>query len=83
MAGVVLETTLKELCTRNGVPHSKLDRMNADLCKAGVYNMVMQKQITAWAERRNKAAHGDWSTYNESDVNEMIRGVTRFVAENL
>ena len=23
--------------------------------------MGMQKQITAWAERRNKAAHGEWN----------------------
>ena len=38
VVGVTIETTLKELCTRNGIPHSKLDRMNADLCKAGIYN---------------------------------------------
>jgi hypothetical protein len=82
-AGVALETTLKELCTRNGIPHAKLDRMNADLCKAGVYNMGMQKQITAWAERRNRAAHGDWATYNDADVEEMIRGVTRLIADYL
>ena len=83
VAGVALETTLKELCTRNGIPHSKLDRMNADLCKAGIYNMGMQKQITAWAERRNRAAHGEWKAYNEADVKDMIRGVTRMIAEHL
>src|SRR5215216_338933 len=44
VAGVAIETTLKELCTRNGIAHGKLDKMNADLCKAGVYNMGMQKQ---------------------------------------
>jgi hypothetical protein len=47
IAGVTLETSLKELCTRNGLGHNKLDRMNADLSKAGVYNLGMQKQITA------------------------------------
>ena len=83
VAGVTLETALKELCTRNGIAHGKLDRMNADLCKAGVYNMGMQKQITAWAERRNKAAHGDWSAYTVADVEDMIRGVTRLIAEYL
>jgi HEPN domain-containing protein len=83
VAGVTLETALKELCTRQGVAHGKLDKMNADLCKAGVYNMGWQKQITAWAERRNKAAHGDWAVYNNADVDDMIKGVTRFIAEYL
>jgi hypothetical protein len=72
-----------ELCTRQGIPHGKLDKMNADLCKAGIYNMGWQKQITAWAERRNKAAHGDWSAYNADDVEDMIKGVNRFIAEYL
>jgi HEPN domain-containing protein len=83
VAGVALETTLKELCTRNNIAHNKLDRMNADLSKAGVYNMGMQKQVTAWAERRNKAAHGDWNAYSNADVEDMIRGVTRLIAEYL
>jgi hypothetical protein len=83
VAGVALETTLKELCARNGIAQSKLDRMNADLAKAGVYNVGMQKQITAWADRRNKAAHGDWSAYSSDDVGDMIRGVTRLIAESL
>ena len=83
VAGVTLETTLKELCTRNGLDHGKLDKMNADLCKAGVFNMAMQKQITAWADRRNKAAHGDPTASNAADVEDMIKGVNRFIAENL
>ncbi len=83
VAGVTLETTLKELCTRHGLAHGKLDKMNADLCKGGVFNMAMQKQITAWADRRNKAAHGDPAASNAADVDDMIRGVNRFIAENL
>lgn len=55
--------------------------MNADLSKAGVYNLGMQKQITAWAERRNNAAHGKWNAYTEADVNAMIEGVTRLIAD--
>lgn len=81
--GVTLETTLKQLCSQNGISHAKLDKMNADLCKAGVYNMGMQKQITAWADRRNKAAHGDWDAYSAADVEDMLRGVTRLIAEQL
>lgn len=78
--GVCLETTLKELCDRENIPHSKLDKMNADLRKAGLYNTGMQKQITAWADLRNNAAHGNWSEYAEQDVRLMLQGVRGFLA---
>jgi hypothetical protein len=83
VAGVALEMTLKELGARKGITPARLDRMNAALGKAGVYNMGMQKQVTAWAERRNRGAHGEWNTFSEADVEDMIRGVTRLVAEYL
>jgi len=57
--------------------------MNADLAKAGVYNISMQKQITAWAGKGNDAAHGNWDNYTKEDVADMINGVQRFIAENL
>jgi hypothetical protein len=44
VAGVALETALKELCTRKSIDLNKLDRMNADLAKAGVYNVGMQNK---------------------------------------
>ena len=81
VAGVALETTLKDLCSRNGIPNAKLDKMNADLAKMGLYNKGMQKQVTAWADRRNSAAHGDWGAYIDADVDDMIAGVTRMIAD--
>ena len=33
IAGVVLETTLRNLCTANGIIHGKLDKMHSDLTK--------------------------------------------------
>ena len=81
VAGVALETTLKDLCSRNGIAHAKLDKMNADLAKSGLYNKGMQKQITAWADRRNSAAHGDWNEYTDADVDDMIKGVTRMISD--
>jgi hypothetical protein len=83
LAGVALEVTLKEMCTKSGMPHNKLDKMNTDLCKAGKYNMAKQKQITAWADLRNKAAHGQWSDYNQADISDFINGVERFIADFL
>jgi hypothetical protein len=83
LAGVALEVALKELCSRHTISLGKMDRMNVDLQKAGVYNMAKQKQITAWAEMRNKAAHGEWPAYNDPDVADLIQGVSRFVADHL
>jgi len=83
VAGVVLETSLRELSDRQGIPHGKLDKMNADLAKANVFNKLQQKRITAIADIRNSAAHGKPNEFNESDVSDMIRDITRVVSEHL
>ena len=46
IAGVVLETTLRQLCLEKGLPIGKLDKMNVDLAKAGLYNSLVQKRVT-------------------------------------
>ena len=58
----------------------KLDTMNADLAKAGVYNLLKQKQITALADLRNKAAHG-LGGFTSKDVESMIQDVRRFMED--
>ena len=66
--GIVLETALKELCNKNSIQIGKLDRMNSELSKNGLYNVGVQKRITAWADIRNNAAHGNWDKYKVEDV---------------
>lgn len=83
IAGVVLETTIRNLCTDSGIDHGKLDKMNADLAKAGAYNSIQQKRITAMAGIRNAAAHGDVEKFNPGDVKGMIDDVERFLATTL
>lgn len=83
IAGVVLETTVRNLCTDRGIDHGKLDKMNADLAKAGVYNLIQQKRITAIAGLRNAAAHGNVDEFKPSDVKGMIEDVERFLAAHL
>jgi hypothetical protein len=83
IAGSVLEDGLRKLCTKNGVILSakpKLDTMNSDLAKAGVYNLLKQKQITALADLRNKAAHG-LGGFTKEDVEAMIKDVRRFTVD--
>ncbi|BBN90329.1 DUF4145 domain-containing protein [Azospira sp. I09] len=83
IAGVVLETTLRDLCAQSGLLTGKMDKMNADLAKAGKYNLLIQKRITALAGIRNSAAHGNASEFTKEDVSSMIGEVERFVADIL
>jgi hypothetical protein len=83
IAGAVLETAIRDLCTRNGIAHAKLDKMNADLTKEKVYNGIMQKRITHLAAVRNSAAHGNKEEFETYDVRAMIDEVERFLAGHL
>lgn len=81
ITGVVLETNLRELCTRHSLASGKLERMNADLVKAGAYNILVQKKITALAAIRNSAAHGNTAEFTPSDVAAMLADVERLLEE--
>ena len=83
VAGVVLETTLRQLCADKGLSVGKLDRMNSELAKEGTYNLLVQKRITALADIRNNAAHGHPEQFKASDVYDMISYVELFVSEQL
>jgi hypothetical protein len=80
IAGVVLETALRDVCVQNGLPPGKLSKMNDDLAKASHYNSIVHKQITAIAGVRNSAAHGKNQEFTEEDVVAMIRDVERLLA---
>ena len=81
LARVALESSLKDLVGRFGLSEGKLETMNVELKKAGAYNLAKQKQITAWAEIGNKAAHGEWSAYTLQDASAMVIGVEALVAD--
>lgn len=92
MIGSVLEEHLRQLCQSNtidthnikdGKPSpKKADLLNAELGKANIYNMIDQKQVLAWLDLRNKAAHGLYSEYSEDQVSLMYQGVLSFMARN-
>ncbi len=90
MAGGVLEQHLRELCQKHGIDTKitsgkggskpkKLDTMNADLAKQATYGKIEQKQVTSWAGVRNAAAHGEYGTYDEHQVQQMIAGIRGFI----
>jgi hypothetical protein len=90
VAGSVLEEHLRQICNAASVPvediaHGKAvprkaDSLNADLAKAGKYSKLDQKQVTAWLDLRNKAAHGKYSEYTSDQVALMLAGVRDFVS---
>lgn len=84
VAGCVLEDGLRKLCQANGVPlhdSPKLDWMNSELAKKGLYNKLTQKRVTAMADLRNSAAHGKWAEFDKSDVETMVRDVRDFMSK--
>ncbi len=89
MIGSVLEEHLRQLCNNNSVDPTSLkngdllpkkaDLINADLVKAGVYGILEQKNITAWLDLRNRAAHGKYVEYSKEQVVLMYQGVLNFI----
>ncbi|MGK5449133.1 hypothetical protein [Streptomyces radiopugnans] len=85
ITGTSLEVHVRALCAKNNVTTAvagkpkKADTMNADLRKAGVYDGLQQKEVTAWMDLRNKAAHGDYADYDRDQVRRLIGGVEAFM----
>lgn len=83
IAGCVLEDCLRKLCDRNSITlpaKATIEPMNVELAKAGIYNKLWQKKITALADLRNKAAH-NLGGFTDKDVEDMIRDVRRFMED--
>ena len=87
--GSSLEAHLRNLATKLGVSlvdssgrTKKADTLNADFVKAGGYNKLEQKNVTAWLDLRNKAAHGKYAEYDLQHVKAMLLSVRDFIARN-
>jgi hypothetical protein len=87
LAGGVLEKHLRSMCARQGIglfkpngKHKMMNDMNDELAKTGAYNALKKKQVTAWADLRNNAAHGNTTAYTASDVDAFLRDVSDFCA---
>jgi hypothetical protein len=90
IVGSVLEERLRQLAEKHGIDVArekagrrvpkKADLLNAELVKAGAYNKLDQKNVTAWLDLRNKAAHGHYDEYSRSQVELMHQSVLDFMA---
>lgn len=72
------------MCRKNGISvpvRPKLDAMNSELAKKRLYNVLVQKRITWLADLRNKAAHGEWTEFDKTDVERLIPQIRDFVTD--
>ena len=92
IAGSTLEAHLRQLCqkynldttysTSNGnLQPKKASQLNEQLGKAA-YSLFDQKQVTAWLDLRNSAAHGKYSEYTEPQVAQFIEWLKDFTTRN-
>lgn len=88
LAGGALETHLQHLCSRHGLSISgtpgisAYDQAIAGARKAGneIYTLGDSKQVIAWGDRRNKAAHEPLQFKDDQRVvTLMIDGVRQFI----
>jgi hypothetical protein len=86
LAGAILEDTLRKLCDKHSIPiptSTKIDSLNAELVRAGIYDKLVQKRITALADIRNNADHGHFEKFKVEDVEDMVKWVRSFTADYL
>lgn len=89
LVGGVLEEHLRKLSLKNGIQIEiqksgrtelkKASLMNDELKGANVYANLEHKNVVAWLDLRNKAAHGKYSEYNMTQVENMLSGVRDFI----
>ncbi|MFH1893780.1 MAG: hypothetical protein ABIK83_13995 [Candidatus Zixiibacteriota bacterium] len=88
IAGSALEAHLRQLCQRYHVDseakgiRKKVDLINSELSKAVAYSKGDQKNVTAWLDLRNKAAHGDYGAYTKDQVALLIASVRDFITRH-
>jgi hypothetical protein len=88
IAGSTLESHIRQLCAKfdlhitAGSKPIKADTLNADLFKASAYTKLDHKNVTAWLDLRNSAAHGHYTSYDAKQVSLMIAGVRDFITRH-
>jgi hypothetical protein len=83
LATVLMESALRHLCSKKGIPAESLEQMNDALYRAGVYLVGTQQRIKDWCCMKEDFVRCEGDKYRTADVDEMLRGVKRFIAKEL
>jgi hypothetical protein len=88
--GSVLEEHLRQLCIKHDIEltivsngktkQKKASQLNVDLTKAITLNKLDNKNVTAWLDLRNCAAHGQYDQYSQNQVKELLMNVQSFIS---
>jgi len=83
LAGSVLETHLRKLCEKHGLPSDgKVSVLNESLKKNKVYPQNEWRSVQAWYDLRTDAAHGRYENYDQQKVEQMIDGIRGFLGRH-
>jgi hypothetical protein len=84
MAGDALEEALRRLCSNNRVALSRptVDGMIAELARQGVYDSLVEQQLSEYTGLYEKAMSGLWSEVSKDDVESMLRDLRAFVVDH-
>lgn len=91
VAGIVTERRLRALCDRASPPIDlnksdgspiPLNAVIAAVRKANLVSEPEQKQLLAWADLRNKAAHGQFEQVSADQGKLMVQGVLGFLSRH-
>lgn len=86
VCGAALESGLRKICQSHDISTGGLrgiDALAKALVDAGNLTAVKKRQIDAWREIRNAAAHGERDAYVTADVRQLLDGVRDFIADAL
>ena len=88
LAGSTLEVHLKKLCSKfaidtetNGKPE-RVNSLNEKLRIQGAYARLDQKNVTAWLDLRNNAAHGNYYEYETNQVRLLMASIRDFITRH-
>lgn len=86
LAGAVLEQFLRKEVERHALPpisDPSLEKFANELRRHRLISRQQRKDIAAWTERRNQAAHGRFGGLDRDDARAMAAGIRTLVSKEL
>lgn len=84
LAGDALQEALRRLCDNNSIALKRptVDSMISELARNGVYDSLVEQQLSELTGLYEKAVTGLWSEVSKDDVESMLRDLRAFVGEH-
>jgi hypothetical protein len=83
LASVLLEHALRYLCGRKSIAEGSVEQMNDALYAARAYQVGTHQRIKDLCYMKEDFLHCQGDKYKTADVDDMLRGVQRFITKEL